>query len=67
MADRIVRKIPASESGAGNTIHTKSGKVYRITQNPDKRVHTIWEVVQGGFRKIASADSPLKLHKYVQE
>ena len=63
----IVKKIPASEDGSGMRILTKSGAEWRITQNTKKKKHTLWRCVNGGFEKIAVADSPLALHKYYEE
>lgn len=63
---KVVKKIPTSESGTGVLCKTKSGKLYQITQNPEKRKHTLWKVVDGGFEKLATGDSPYDLYPLIR-
>lgn len=62
---KIIKKIPTSECGAGQICTTASGKQYRITQNPEKRKHTLWMVVNGGYEKLATSDSPYDLYPMI--
>lgn len=66
-ATKLVKKIPATETGHGVIYHTLSGKEYRITQNPIKQMHTLWKVVDGGFEKIAVDASPNNLYPLIEE
>lgn len=61
-SSKIVKKIPATETGHGVICRTRSGKEYRITQNPEKKRHTLWRVVDGGYEKLGSSDSPNNLY-----
>ena len=68
MADKpvkICKKIPASEYGYGQICKTVSGKEYRITQNPDKKKHTLWRVLSNGYEKISVASTPYDLYPLV--
>ena len=65
--DAIYLKIPVSENGHGVICNTLSGKKYYISQNLDKHKHTLWQCVEGGYQKIASADSPYDLYKLIEE
>lgn len=65
MAGKIVKKLPASESGAGVRCRTRSGKEYLISQCPEKRKHTLWKVLDGGLEKLSTADSPMDLYKLI--
>ena len=62
---KVVKKIPASDCGTGVLCKTRSGKEYRIYQNPEKHKHTLWRIVDSGFEKIATADSPYDLYPLV--
>lgn len=59
---RLVRKIPSSESGLGVHCTTKCGQEFQISQNNEKKKHTLWKIVPGGFEKIATGDSPYDLY-----
>lgn len=62
---RIIRKIPSSEYGAGVTCKTRSGKLYQISNNPERRKHTLWMIIDGGYEKIATGDSPFDLYQLI--
>lgn len=62
---RIVKKIPATDCGTGVTCTTKSGKQYRISQNIERRKFTLWAVVDGGYEKIVTSDSPIELYAMI--
>ena len=59
---KIVKTIPASETGSKTTCFTKpnsSGDEYLITQNPLKEQFTLWKRIEDGFEKVKISDSPL--------
>lgn len=62
---KIVKKIPASECGIGVLCTTKSGKQYQISQNPEKKKHTLWHIVDGGYEKLATGNSPYDLYPLI--
>ena len=71
----IVKKLPTTEygagvhcitrSGAGVHCITRSGKEYQISQCPEKNRHTLWKVVDGGYEKVSTADSPHDLYALI--
>lgn len=63
--EKIVKKIPVSENGPGVLCTTKGGKQYKISQNTEKMKFTLWKVMENGFVKIATANSPLDLDELV--
>ena len=63
--EKIVRSIPASDNGAGVLCKTKSGQQYQISQNTEKMKFTLWKVVDKGFVKIKTANSPVDLYDSV--
>lgn len=65
MTEKVVRKIPASENGSGVSCTTRSGQKYQISQSLEKMKFTLWKVVENGFIKIKSANSPLELDDLV--
>ena len=58
----VTKNFPASEVGPGVRCRTSSGAEYLIFQSPGKRRHTLWKAAEGGYEKIASADSPVDLY-----
>lgn len=61
----IVKKMPATEYGAGVECKTKSGVIYQITQFPEKKRHTLWKVLNDGFEKVSTSDSPHDLYALI--
>lgn len=61
----ITRKMPASENGPGVRCTTKTGDEYIISQCFIPRRFTLWQVVSGGYRKIATADTPTELYEKI--
>lgn len=60
-SSKIVKTIPASETGSKTTCFTKpneSGDEYLITQNPLKGQFTLWKCLEDGFEKIKTSDNP---------
>lgn len=64
-ASKVVKRLPVSEYGTGVLCKTKSGKQYQISQNPEKKKHTLWRIVDGGYEKIATGDSPYDLYALI--
>lgn len=62
---KIVKKFPASENGPGVQCTTKSGQIFIITQCLEKMRFTLWHQVEGGYKKLETAKSPLILEKKV--
>lgn len=62
---KIVKKLPASECGVGVLCKTKSGKLYQISQNQEKKKHTLWRVLDGEYEKLAAANSPHDLYPLI--
>lgn len=62
---KIVKNIPTTDSAPGVTCVTKSGKKYRISQDADRGKHTLWRIVEGGYEKLETADSPYDLYPLV--
>lgn len=60
-SSKIVKTIPASETGTRTTCFTKpnnSGDKYLITQNPLKAQFTLWKCLEDGFERIKTSDNP---------
>lgn len=64
-SEKTIKKIPVSDSGPGVLCTTKGGNHYQIGQNVEKMKFTLWKVVESGFVKIATANSPLDLDEFV--
>lgn len=60
-SEKVVKKIPSSDNGPGVSCKTKNGQHYQISQNLERMKFTLWKVIDGGFIKIATANSPLDL------
>ena len=60
--DAVRKTIPITEDGIGVTCTTVSGMQYYISQNTEKRKHTLWRVVDGGYQIVSTADSPYDLY-----
>ncbi len=63
--EKIVKSIPASDNGAGVLCVTNSGQKYQISQNVERKKFTLWQVVNKGFIKIKTANSPVDLYDLV--
>lgn len=64
-AEKIVKSIPASDNGAGVLCVTSSGQKYQISQNIERKKFTLWQVVNKGFIKIKTVNSPVDLYDLV--
>lgn len=65
--DAIYTSIPSSENGSGVLYTAMSGQKYNISQNLDKRKHTLWKHVEGGYQRVAVADSPYDLYEQINK
>lgn len=63
--EKVVKSIPASDTGAGVLCITKFGQKYQISQNAEKMKFTLWKVVDKGFVKVKIANSPVDLYDSV--
>ena len=63
--EKIVKSIPASDNGAGVLCVTNSGQKYQISQNVERKKFTLWQVVNKGFIKIKTVNSPVDLYDLV--
>lgn len=63
--EKIVKRISLSDNGPGVSCTTRGGNHYQISQNVEKMKFTLWKVVEGGFVKIATANSPLDLDEFI--
>lgn len=62
---KFSKNIPASENGAGVQCSTRTGKKFQISQNIEKMRFILWRVVDEGYEKIASANSPSDLYSII--
>lgn len=62
VSSKIVKTIPASETGSRTTCFTKSnglGDKYLITENPLKAQYTLWKCIEDGFERMKTSNNPL--------
>lgn len=64
-SEKVVKNIPTSDNGAGVLCVTNSGQKYQISQNVERKKFTLWQVVNKGFIKIKTANSPVDLYDSV--
>lgn len=60
-----VKKIPDSENGRGIVCKTLSGKKYVISHNEEKGKHILWLIVDEGYQKVATGNSPYELYELI--
>lgn len=60
-----MKKLPTTETGPSLRCFTKSGQQYLITQNPAAAKFTLWRVMEGGYDKLATSNSPVSLSNKV--
>lgn len=61
-SEKVVKNIPTSENGAGVLCARNSGQKYQISQNVERKKFTLWQVVNKGFIKVKTANSPVDLY-----
>lgn len=59
---KVVRSLPASESGHGVHYTAKSRKEYCISSCPEKGRFTLWRIVPNGYERMGSANTPNDLY-----
>lgn len=64
---KIVKTLPASESGHGILCKTKTHGEYQISQNPSvsKNRFTLWKLSSEGYEKISQAATPQDLYPLI--
>jgi len=62
---KMVKQLPASESGAGVRCKTRAGAEYIVSQCPEKMRFTLWEVMEQGLEPLGTAKSPLELYEKI--
>ena len=62
---KIVKKLPATDYGPGVLCTKALGNRFQITQNPEKKKFTLWRILDGGFEKIAMANTPVDLYSKI--
>ena len=68
MANKKVKRIPATENGRGTIYTARSGNVYRITKHVYKSVFYLWRVCGDGFfEKICEMESPYDLYVLIDQ
>lgn len=65
--DAIRTSLPSSEDGHGVLYKALSGQHYCISQNLEKRKHTLWKILEEGYQQIATSDNPYNLYEKIEE
>lgn len=63
--EAIQKSIPSSENGPRVAHETASGQIYKVTENLKTKKHTLWQNLDGGWKKLKSADSPYDLYEFI--
>lgn len=66
VCEKTVKSIPASDIGLGVCCRTRSGREYVIVQNAVGTKHTLWAVLDDGYRRLGSSSSPIKLYSLIE-
>lgn len=63
----IVKSLPKTEDGNGILCKTHTAFDYQISQNTSKKKNrfTLWKILEDGYEKVASADTPQDLYPLV--
>ena len=64
-SSEIVKKLPSSENGVCVSVDDVSGKKFKISSSLKTGKFTLWEVVDEGFRQVASGNSTYELYEFV--
>ena len=62
---KIVKNIPSSETGSQTICTTRTGEKYIISNCPEKHRFTLWRVVEDGYEKMATSETPLVFDKMI--
>lgn len=66
MSEKIVKNIPKSEDGHSVIQRTVNGDIYHISHNTTTNKFTLWQVVNGGYVKIKTANNPYILYEKIE-
>ena len=64
-SSKILKNIPISESGSSTTCNTSSREKYIITQCTEKQRFTLWKILESGFERLSTSNSPTKLYEMI--
>lgn len=59
----IVREISKENNGTRVTLLPGNGETYLITRNLSMHGFTLWRVLDEGYERLATADSPFPLYE----
>lgn len=62
----MTKTLPKSEDGHGVHYITPTAE-HVISQNTTKQQFTLWQIVDGGYEKISTANNPLKLYEKIEK
>lgn len=60
------KTLPKTEDGHGVIYKTPTAE-YLISQNTAKQQFTLWKIVEGGYEKLGTANSPTKLYEKIEK
>ena len=60
-----IKKLPNSENGVKISVEDVNGKQFKISHSLKTNKFTLWEVVDEGFKQIATGNSTYDLYKFV--
>lgn len=60
-----VKKLPASENGVHISVEDINGKKFKISHSWKINKFTLWEIVDGGFKQIATGNSTYDLYELI--
>lgn len=60
------KTLPKTEDGHGVLYRTPNAE-YIISQNTVKQQFTLWKIVEDGYEKISTANSPTKLYEKLEK
>lgn len=64
-ASETIKKLPTSENGVKISVEDVNGKKFKISHSLKTRKFTLWEIVDEGFKQIATGSSTYDLYKFV--
>ena len=64
-ASETIKKLPTSENGVKISVEDVNGKKFKISHSLKTGKFTLWEIVDEGFKQIATGSSTYDLYKFV--
>lgn len=61
----VVKKLPTSENGVYISVEDINGKQFKISHSLKTSKFTLWEIVDGGFKQIATGNSTYELYELI--